>query len=224
MGILGAVVVVVLSVIGLAVASWLGLLLVGASEARATRRREREVASGWSRSASDPGLPQQFRGGPFAAIGNAEATEVFRGLHRGRAFAAFEYAITLDADQSSRHRYSVVALEVGLVTPEVSVLRTESPVPHFEEADGTDVVVRRAAFADLCRVRSPEPILAEALLHPAAVDGILGRPAVAWRLSDGWLVSITTQRLGPLQVHDTLEVLTVVLDGVPPAIWERFAR
>lgn len=225
------VVVAVLAVaaVGFVAVSGLGLALAGASEAHAMRRRERQAVRRWTRVAPAGELLDLFRGGPFGVGHDTAVTNAYRGEHQGRAFVAFDLALTVDPAEggsvpAGRQSYTVVAVELGRATAPVSVLRTESPVPYFEEAGGPEVVVRRAAFPRLYRVRSPDPDLAAALLHPAAVDNMLGQPAVAWRLADGWLLAVSSLRCRPLQVQHQVEVLGAILDGVPPGDWERFER
>lgn len=223
------VAVVAVATVGFIAVSGLGLVLVGASEAQATRRRERQAVRRWTRIAPADELLDLFSGAPFGVGRHVEVTNGYRGEHDGRTFVAFDLALEVDPTEggsgpTGRQSYTVVALALGRATAPVSVLRTESPVPHFEEAGGAEVVVRRAAFPRLYRVRSPDPDLAEALLHPAAVDNMLGQPAVAWRLADGWLLAVSSLRRRPLQVQHQIEILGVILDGVPPGDWDRFVR
>jgi hypothetical protein len=145
-GTAATVVLVALAVVaGILVLMYLGVFLAGASQAWESRGFERKAAKGWEKVREDPSLTSRFQGGPFGVGRDHTATNVYRGLHDGRRFVAFDLALTddLTGHDPIRREYAVVALELGRPTPPVSVHRTESPVPLFAEADGEEVVVDR---------------------------------------------------------------------------------
>lgn len=193
------------------VASTLGLLAVGASEARKTRRLEREARRDWEHRTSDPAVLERFQGGPFGLGTDATATHVFRGVHEGRSFVAFDHAVTVDG---TRHCHAVVAVDVHATCPPLSMAPRRWPVPLFEEVAGESVQIDHFSLPEVYDVRSPDPEFARALLVPLAIQQLLSWPALAWRLADGALVVVRpSEHDDALQVQRKLSAMTLVLDG-----------
>jgi hypothetical protein len=139
--------------VGFVVLSYVGLLLAGWGELRATRRREREERRTWQPAAVDPSLVAGLTGGRFGADDGLVVHSAHRGTHEGRAFLTFDC-------EAVAERWSVVAVELDRApSTEVAERALADPVLRAMTVeswrfDGARFVCVRRGSAGATQVRS----------------------------------------------------------------------
>ncbi len=183
----------------------------------------------WTYRPDGTGLESRFDGDPFGRGRSRTARNVVEGRYEGRHFVAFDYSYVTDsggADSSSTtHRFSVVALHLGL-PPQVRVPRLQvrpqgSIGRFFSNLFGTDHLIGHPPFDDSFHVLTDSPQLAHDVLHPGMVGMLLARPGGAWRLQGDSLLLFASGAHSPASLDGILAWGKAILDQVPPAVWSR---
>lgn len=193
------------------------------------KRREALIslanANGWAIDERDDRWCSAFEGAPFNIGHNRKAKNVMSGQHDGRPFVGFDYVYyTTEWDTDSNgnrrkkevaHWYSVLGLEIGASVPRLEV----TPEGFFGRAVGkllnNDIELESEEFNRAFTVSSPDRKFASDMLHPRLMEYLLTVRTVAWRTSNGWLLTIENGRHSADEIMPRVQVLDRILDMVP---------
>lgn len=228
----GLVLLLVLGFFGLFLAGIVALVVVGTVHAHRRSEERRQGIAGfahhreWEYRPADPGLVDRFHGAPFGRGYGRSATNVLLGQHDGRPFVAFDYHYTTSSGtgedrRSSRHVCSVVALNLGVRSPGLSVAPTGAFGRLVNAVTGRDIAVGDPAFDEAFTVTSPSPEFARDVLHPGVLEVLRHHPDLAWRLDGDSIVVIRGGEHTPQEVEAKLHFLDAVLDRLPPHVLDR---
>ncbi len=200
------------------------------------RRRERltafAAARGWTLVRRDDRWCDTFDGAPFGTGHNRQAHNILQGQHDGRALVAFDYvyhttesSTDSNGNHSSRevsHWYSVVGLQVGASVPALSV----TPEGFFSRAIGKllnrDIELESEEFNRAFTVTSPDRKFASDVLHPRAMEYLLTVRDLAWRTTNGSILTIESGRHEPAEIDHRVVVLDRILDLVPDFVRDQY--
>lgn len=190
-----------------------------ANEWLALHARQRE----WDYQVEDLLLTERFHGDPFGTGSHRKAKDVVRAEHDGRAMVAFQYEhATRDSDGDRRwHRHAVVALHLGVRTPDLSVRPTGLFDGIADWFGSKDIAVGNPAFDQAYRVTSPSPEFALDVLHPGVVAEILQWRPVAWRFEGDSMLTVAPGGLAIEHVDAMLQFMDTIVDRVPEFVWDR---
>jgi hypothetical protein len=206
--------------------------IYGAIQAQKRSSERRAALAGyanhreWEYRQSDDSLVNRFSGAPFDQGYSRGATNVFLGRHDGRPFVAFDYEYTTSSgsgqNRSSRqHKYSVVALSLGLRTPGMAVGPTGTFGKLVNAVTGRDVQIGTPLFDESFTVTSPVPEFAVDVLHPAVIEVVLHHPELAWRLEGDSMLVIRDGQHAPQEIEAKLHFMDAVLDRIPEHVRSR---
>ncbi|MDQ6526783.1 hypothetical protein RB608_24385 [Nocardioides sp. LHD-245] len=215
-------------VLGLVFVALFALLVFGivVGTKRAAERRQGLAAFAhsreWEYRPSDPALIDRFAGAPFGRGHGRTANNVLLGRYDGRPFTAFDYHFTTGSgDDSSRHTYSVVALNLGVRAPELAVAPTSTLRRWVDSLTGRDIRIGDPAFDAVYTVHSPAPEFAADVLLSEVRDVMRHHPALSWRITGDSLLVIRTGAHAPAEVDAKLHLMDALLDRIPEQVWDR---
>jgi Protein of unknown function (DUF3137) len=200
------------------------------------KRREALAAlaarHGWTCTSRDDRWGDAFDGSPFGLGHNRQARNVLTGTHDGRPFVGFDYVYyttetSTDSDgRTSRrevaHWYSVLGLRIGADVPRLSV----APEGFFGRTVGrlfgNDIELESEAFNRAFTVTSDDRKFAFDILHPRLMEYLLGVRDVAWRTTNGHILTIRSGRHKPEEIEGRVEVLDRILDAVPDFVRQQY--
>ncbi len=197
---------------------------------RAEKRRVAELRAyaaqrGWTFTPRDDSWHRTFRGSPFTAGHQRQSRKVLTGPFDGRQCAVFDFVYhttesSTDAQghHSSRevsHWFNVVALSLGAATPGLSV----SPEGVFGRLLGRmfnrDIELESEDFNRAFTVTADDRRFAFDVLHPRLMELLLQHRDTAWRLDQGWLLTVERGKYDLAAVEQRLVFADRVLDSVP---------
>ncbi len=220
------------------VAGVLGLLvLIGVLVYRHEKKRREALAAlaaarGWTWVKRDDRWCDVFDGSPFGIGHNRQARNVLTGMHDGRPFVGFDYVYyTTETDRDAQgnttrkevaHPYSVLGLRIGADVPALSV----SPEGFFGRAIGklfgNDIELESEEFNRAFTVSAGDRKFAYDMLHPRLMEYLLTVRHVAWRTTNGHILTIEAGRHKPEEIDGRVEVLDRILDAVPDFVREQY--
>ena len=180
----------------------------------------------WTFRPDGTGLEHRFDGDPFGRGSRRTARNVVEGRYEGRHFVAFDYSyVTSNGDDTTTHRFSVVAMHLDL-PPQVRVPRLQvrpqgSIGRFFTNLFGTDHRIGHPPFDDSFHVLTESPQLAQDVLHPGMVGMLMAQPGGAWRLQGDSLLLFAPGSHSPASLDAILAWGKAILDQVPPHVWSR---
>lgn len=220
---------VCLAVVGAFVALVVVLVVV---QVKAARKRTADFGSlaarrEWTFRPDGTGLEHRFDGDPFGRGGRRTARNVVEGRYEGRHFVAFDYSyVTSSGDDSTTHRFSVVAMHLDLPphvrVPRLQVRAQGSIGRFFTGLFGSDHRIGHPPFDDAFHVLTDSPELARDVLHPGMVGMLMTHPGGAWRLQGDSLLLFASGSHSPASLEAILAWGKAILDQVPPHVWARF--
>jgi len=215
-------------VIGLVFVALFALLVIGivVGTKRAAERRQGLAAFAhsreWEYRPSDPALVERFQGAPFGRGHGRHAANVLIGQYDGRPFTAFDYHFTTGSgEDTSRHTYSVVALNLGVRAPDLAVGPTTTLRRWADSLTGRDIEIGDPAFDAAFTIHSPAPEFAADLLLSEVRDVMRHHPGLSWRITGDSLLMIRSGAHAPAEIDGKLQVMDALLDRVPDLVWER---
>ncbi|TQK70934.1 hypothetical protein [Nocardioides sp. SLBN-35] len=218
----------VFAVFGLVFVAVIVLLVLGVSAGmkRAAERRQGLAGLAWAREweyrPNDPGLVDRFTGAPFGSGHSRQAVNVLIGRHDGRPFTAFDYHHTTGSgDSTSRHVHSVLAINLGVQAPPLSVGPTTMVGRWISSLSGSDIEIGDPAFDAYFTVRSPVRDFAVDVLLSDVREVMQHHPNVAWRITGDSLLVIRAGEHTPAEVDAKLHLMDALLDRIPERVWER---
>ncbi|WP_436699789.1 hypothetical protein [Nocardioides sp. BYT-33-1] len=225
---MGVLAVLMFAVTALVVVALVVLLALGVSAAakRAAERRAGLAAFArdreWEFRPSDPALVERFAGAPFGRGHARQATNVLLGRYDGRAFTAFDYQFTTGSgEDSSRHTYSVLALNLGVRAPDLAVGPTSTLRRWVDSLTGRDIEIGDPAFDAAYTVHSSAPEFAADVLLSDVRDVMRHHPALSWRITGDSLLVIRAGAHTPAEVDAKLHLMDALLDRIPGRVWDR---
>jgi len=217
-----------------------GLLLVGlvaylgwrAEQARIAELRAYAAERGWRYTDRDDSWHRTFRGSPFDSGHDRRSTKVLTGPHDGRQAAVFdfvyhttEHSTDANGHHSSReksHDFNVVALSLGAATPGLSV----SPEGVFGRLLGrmfnTDIELESEEFNRAFTVNADDRRFAFDVLHPRMMELLLQHPDTAWRIDQGWLLTVERGDYDLPGVEQRLAFADRLLDELPDFVRQQY--
>lgn len=190
------------------------------------------ASRGWTWEQRDDRWCDVFEGSPFGLGHNRQARNVMTGWHDGRPFLGFDYVYyttETDTDSEGRttrrevaHPYSVLGLRVGADVPRLDV----TPENFFGRAVGKllnrDIQLESEEFNRAFTVWSPDRKFAYDMLHPRCMEYLLTVRDVAWRTTNGHILTIESGRLKPEDIDRRVGVLDTVLDLTPDYLRQQY--
>jgi hypothetical protein len=187
---------------------------------------------GWTWVKRDDSWCERFDGNPFGLGHNRQAHNVLRGVHDGREFVGFDYVYhttETSTDSEGRtssheesHPFSVLALRVGAEVPALSV----TPEGFFSRAVAKlmnrDIELESEEFNRAFTVQCKERRFAYDVLHPRLMEYLLTVRHVAWRTTNGWILTVANGRHKPEQIEPRVAVIDRILDMVPDFVREQY--
>ncbi len=191
------------------------------------------TARGWSFVERDDRWCDAFAGSPFGLGHNRQARNILQGLHDGRPFVGFDYVYHTtetstgpNGTHSSRevsHWFSVLALQTvpGLpaleVSPEGFLTRTIGRLLN------KDIELESEDFNRAFTVTCPDRKFAFDILHPRLMEYLLTSARdVAWKLSNGYVLTVESDRHDVAEIDRRLAVVDHVLDTVPDFVRQQY--
>lgn len=178
--------------------------------------------------ARDPSLVDRFRGQPFGRGYGRRATNVVHGRHEGRTVVAFDYHYRVRTSGgsnggrgSSSHTYSVIAMHLGMLVPDLSVSPTGVLGRLVDHLTDRDVEV---GVPDLDRdftIVTPDPQFAAELLTPEVAALMARNKHVAWRFERDTMLMLERGTWSTAEIDARLRLMDAILDATPAALWER---
>lgn len=224
----GLVLLVLLAVLGLGFAGVIALIVLAAVHGQRRAEERRRAIAGlahhreWDYRAEDPSLVTRFPGSPFDRGTSRRATNVLTGQHDGRAFVAFDYHYTTSSgEHSSQHACSVVALNLGVHAPDLSVGPTTTLRRWVDGLTGNDIEIGDPAFDAYYTVHSPAPEFAADVLLSEVRDVLRHSPQLSWRITADSLLVIRDGTHAPGEIESKLHVMDALLDRIPHTVWDR---
>ena len=207
------------------------MIVVGLVQAR--RRREGlaglAASRGWTYTRSDPALVDRFEGDPFGRGEDREAVNVLRGTAHARPIVVFDYSYvttstSTDANGHTKtdrttHRFSVVAVNTGVVMPALSVAPEGMVSRFFGRLTNSDIELESEDFNRAFRVTCPNRRFASDVLHPRMMELLLQWPELAWRFDADSILAIRDGSHDVAEVDAKLAALDAILDNVPDFVW-----
>lgn len=223
-----AVALVLFGLIGLIFVAVFALLVVAivVGSKRAAERRQGLAAFAhdreWEYRPVDPVLVDRFQGAPFGRGHGRHAGNVLIGQYDGRPFTAFDYTFTTGTgEDSSRHTYSVVALNLGVRAPDLAVGPTTTLRRWADSLTGRDILIGDPAFDAAFTIHSPAPEFAADVLLSDVRDVMRHHPGLSWRITGDSLLVIRPGAHAPAEVDGKLQVMDALLDRIPDLVWDR---
>ncbi len=206
----------------------IALVVVSISRTQRAAEQRRQQLVGlanereWGFRPQDPSLVDRFAGPPFERGRSRQATNVIVGQYDGRPFTAFDYAYTTGSgDSTQRHTCSVVALNLGVSAPDLSIGPTTMMRRWVDAITGNDILIGDPEFDDFFTVHSPSPEFAADVLLSDVRDVMRHHAGVAWRITGDSLLVIRDGHHGPGEVEAKLRMMDALLDRVPARVWDR---
>jgi hypothetical protein len=202
------------------------LVVVGYQQAK--KRREGlaafAAARGWVYRQDDPSLVSRFNGSPFGTGSTRRATNCLYGAHAERPMVAFDYSYTTssgsgDKRTTTTHRYSVVAMNLGVVVPPLAVSPEGAVGRFFGRLTNRDIELESEDFNRAFTVTAHDRRFASDVLHPQMMQMLLQWPALGWRLEGDSMLVVRSGHHAPHEVDATLAVMDAILDRIPEHVW-----
>jgi hypothetical protein len=200
---------------------------------QAKKRREAFAVAaksrGWTYAARDDRYANMFSGAPFGVGHDRRASNVLAGTHDSRPFVAYDYRYSTtehytdgqghSATRTEHHNYSVIALTIGHVVPELSV----SPEGFFSRAVGkllnNDITFESEQFNRAFTVNSSDRKFATDVINPQMMEYLLTLPDLPWSFRQGHLITTEAGKHSLESLDATLLSIDGILDRVPAFVW-----
>jgi len=186
--------------------------------------------------AVDPSLVDRFQGSPFGRGYAQRATNVVHGTHEGRHVVIFDYHFRVRSSSGSRvggrsgrspssgssaHTYSVIAMHLDAVVPDLSVSPT-GVLGHLVNAvSKRDVQVGHADLDREFTIVTSDPQFAAEVLTPEVAALMLRNTHVAWRFERDSMLMMERGTWSTDELDARLRLMDALLDATPAALWRR---
>lgn len=226
-----AVVAVVLLFVLLGLLLLVGVPLLIVYGLRQARERREGLAAWahqreWEYRLEDPALVDRFRGAPFGRGRSRRAVNVVLGTHAGRAFTSFDYRFTTSTGsgedrRTQSHAYTVLALHLGVVAPELAIGPTTTLRRWVDGLTGRDIAIGDPAFDAFFTVHSPSPEFARDVLLSDVRQVMAAHPQLAWRITGDSILVVRSGGTSIPELELQLQAIGDLLDRIPQRVWDR---
>lgn len=217
---------------GLALLALVAYLAWRAEQARIAELQAYAARRGWTYTARDDSWHRTFRGSPFTSGHDRQSKKVLTGPWDGRQCAVFDYVFhTTETSTNAQghttrrevaHKLNVVALSLGAATPGLSV----SPENVFGRLVGrlfnSDIELESEEFNRAFTVNADDRRFAFDVLHPRMMELLLRHRDTAWRIDQGWLLTVANGTYDLPIVEQRLAFADAVLDLLPDFLREQY--
>ncbi len=208
-----------------------GVLLVAAisfylNYLRVKRLKEYVAANGWTYLHRVDQYVDRWNGNPFDDGDHRRTDNGLTGTYRGVTFVAFEYMYDTHSTDSkgnrttTTHHYSVIALELGIGCPDVSVTPEGVFSPLAGRVLGSDIELESEDFNRTFTVLCKDRKFASDVLHPRTMQALLPYTDVGVGIRGGDALAVKPGKLVPDAITRRLDALLVILEGVPEFVWK----
>jgi Protein of unknown function (DUF3137) len=181
--------------------------------------------SGFSFAAEDDGWCDRWHASPFGEGDHRRARNVITGMHKERAFVAFDYSYETHSSNgkggqtTTTHRYVVTSLQLPGYLPQLQVT-PENVMTRLGNALGLDdIELESEDFNRRFRVHAQDRKFACDVLSPRTMQMLLSRPASSWRIDGSDILAWQDGRLSPALCLATTSQLQDIVDGIPSFVW-----
>ena len=138
---------------------------------------------------------------------------------------AFDYQYTTTSGtgedrKSTTHNWSVLAVSLGVVMPDLSV----QPEGMFGRMVGrltnTDIELESEDFNRAFTVRSPSRKFAFNVLHPQMIEMLMQWPDLGWRFERDSMLVVRTGSHSIAEIDAKLQVMDAIVDQIPEFVWK----
>ncbi len=190
------------------------------------------ASRGWAYTPRDDTWHERFNGSPFHSGHGRRSTKILTGPHDGRQASVFDFVYhttetSTDAQGHTRtrevsHRFNVVALALGAMTPGLAV----SPEGVFGRLIGrmfnNDIELESEEFNRAFTVNSEDRKFAFDVLHPRMMELLLQHRDTAWRIDQGWLLTVENGSYEIPDVERRLDFADRLLDSMPDFLRQQY--
>ncbi len=191
------------------------------------RRRERlrawAAAAGWTYTESDPSLVARWSGAPFGQGRSRRATEVLRGLTRGRPATSFTYRWTTGSGKSrTTHTAHVVAIDLPARLPELALTPENLATRLVRVLGAQDIQFESAEFNQAWRVQARDLRFAHGVVHPRMMERLMSPDVgrVPLRIEGPSLLSWEPGATSVARLGGRLAALCDIADAIPRHVWQ----
>ena len=215
---------VVVFVVLAAVVGWLNAKKRREQFAALARQRE------WTYTERDDRWCERFQGAPFGRGSDRRAINVLGGTYDGRPFAAFDYRYTTRStdskgrSHSTVHPYSVVAVNVGALFPELSVTPEGFVGRIVGRLTDRDIELESEDFNRAFTVTADDRKFASDVLHPQMMEYLLTMPYLGWKFAGDSLLAWREGSHTFAEVDAKLVAVDGIVDRVPDFVWRAVGR
>jgi hypothetical protein len=179
------------------------------------------ASQGWTYVDEVPELEARWDGDPFGKGDRRQTDNAIRGSYQGFDLAAFEYSYETHTTDSkgqrstTTHRYSVVALLTGSPLPGLSVSPEGGISRMFGRLFNTDIQLESEEFNRAFTVECADRKFAYDVLHPRLMEYLLTVRHVAWKTTNGYILTIESGKHSAEEIEPRVQVLDTILDMIP---------
>ena len=162
---------------------------------------------------------------PFGQGRSRRASNVITGTRNGVLFRLFDYRFsTGGGKRSHNHRYGVVAADVRLDFPRVT-MRPEGLFDKMASLAGfDDVHSQDEAFSRRYHVKCDDPRRVHELFDPRMMEYLMSVPAAHWQLGPGLVLIVRRGRFSPEELERNVGMIEGFLERVPARLREELRR
>jgi hypothetical protein len=217
-------------VIGFGLVAVVGFLGYLAAKKRREELAALATARGWTYAASDSRYVDRYSGSPFGQGHDRQANNVLTGVHDARPFAAFDYrysTTSTNTDAQGRttthtevHNFSVIALQVGVLLPDLAVSPEGFLSRMVGRLTGKDIEFESEDFNRAFTVTCSDRKFATDVIHPRMMEYLLTLRELAWSFRGDALVTVSAGQHSPALIDQTLSQIDGIVDLVPEFVWK----
>lgn len=212
------------------------LVVVGAayySWYAAKKRREAfaalAAAKGWTYVERDDRWVEAFEDSPFGTGHRRSAKNVVSGSFDQRPFVSFDYTYyTTEVSSNGKttttrevaHPFGVVALDIGVALPALSVEPEGMFGRMIGRLTGHDIELESEEFNRAFTVHCPDRKFASDVLHPAAMEFLMLHRGTSFRFDGRYALTVESGTVPIETVEPRLGYLDQLLDTVPEFVWQ----
>jgi hypothetical protein len=222
----------VVIVVGLVVVGLVAYLAWRAEQARIAELEAYAARRGWRYVPRDDSWHRTFRGSPFTSGHGRQSRKVLTGPYDGRQAAVLDFVYrttetSTDAQGHSHtrevsHTFNVVALSLGAATPGLSVVPEGVFGRMLGRMFNSDIELESEEFNRAFTVNADDRKFAFDVLHPRMMELLLQHRDTAWRLDQGWLLTVERGTYDLPDVERRLTFADRVLDALPDFVRQEY--
>ena len=175
-----------------------------------------------------PSLANYWPGPPFTGGWGAQALDVMTGqTPRGRQFCFFTYQYIVSTGKSTTViRIGVTALRLPAALPRLMLTHETAGTKIARFFGGQDITLESDDFNRYYRVQSDDQRFAYGVLHPRAMEWLLGpgRILAPWRIAGADLICWHGGEPNYAWLFPQLGLMDALVDQIPAQVWADYGR